>query len=768
MESRLLVFALSFIVVLSLTPLAIRLAGRLNFLDYPQGHKSHNRPMPLLGGLVIFVGLTSGLGLGLIMGWLAMSKALVGFYLACTSILLLGLLDDKMGLSPSWKFSGQLATAFLFLAFYNPGLSGFGFPLGFLVLLFWTVGLINALNFLNNIDGLCSGIGLVASLAFALLSYLEGKTLLLVIGLSLAGGFLAFLKYNLTPAKIFLGDAGSMLSGFALAGMGMLFVSEIRTQYSLLVPLLILSYPIFDISFVTFTRLKQGRKFYQGGLDHSSHRLVYLGVTSQKAVRGILIISFFLAATGILTFYFFDSPVKILIPLALTFALTLFGIHLHRNFLNFKEKLFLIGLDVVVVNVAFWLVWQVHGELGQNWLGLTGLRLDASALAILLNFYWINLFAVAGLYEFYRGILVKEELKAVLKTVLGGGAILVAMGGWHLWGSSESTLLFLVYVLLILAALASLRSLVILAQRWLCKTGKLSDPAVIVGTEQNAQLAWEQVTGQRRQGLKVLGFIDENHSQLEQNLPFRILGKLENLEETLRKNKVREVLIAVEPDWPGSVSEVLETAQNLEVNFRIKSNLLERVRGRKRAPLFDNSFYKVYPSQMRTWEWGAKRIMDIILSFTLLTLTIPIQIGLVLGTYIWKRKNPFERVTILGKRGKPVKLIQFESKYSFGIWRKLPILLSVFKGDLSLIGPGWGEVEKVEDPFLLYSLFEDQLKVKPGLINPTLAKRPPSDGNGAGPRIEPADMQYIECMSFTSDLRVLLKSFSRPLSKLLF
>ena len=181
----------------------------------------------------------------------------------------------------------------------------------------WLVGLINALNFLDNMDGLCSGISLVASLGFGVLAFLEEQTLLLVLSLSLAGAYLAFLRYNLSPAKIFLGDAGSLLSGLALAAMGLLFVSEVRTQYSVIAPLLILSYPIFDICFVTFTRLKQGRKFYKGGLDHSSHRLVYLGVASQKAVWGILLISLFLATTGVVTFYFFDSPVKGLIPLAL-------------------------------------------------------------------------------------------------------------------------------------------------------------------------------------------------------------------------------------------------------------------------------------------------------------------------------------------------------------------------------------------------------------------------------------------------------------------
>jgi UDP-GlcNAc:undecaprenyl-phosphate GlcNAc-1-phosphate transferase len=151
----------------------------------------------------------------LALGWLEFSKILLGYYLCSLVIVSIGLIDDRWGLSPARKFFGQLATVLLFLSFYDPSLTSLGFPLGFFLVLFWIVGLINALNFLDNMDGLCSGITLVASLSFAVLAFLEGQVLLLVISLSVAGGFLAFLKFNLSPARIFLGDAGSMLSGFS-------------------------------------------------------------------------------------------------------------------------------------------------------------------------------------------------------------------------------------------------------------------------------------------------------------------------------------------------------------------------------------------------------------------------------------------------------------------------------------------------------------------------------------------------------------------------
>jgi UDP-GlcNAc:undecaprenyl-phosphate GlcNAc-1-phosphate transferase len=767
MENRLWVWAVSFLTVLILTPLAIKLARRFDFLDYPKEHKSHQRPTPLLGGTVVFTGLSLGLGLALSLGWIELSQTLIGFYLASGLILILGLVDDKLGLSPFRKLVGQVAAALVFLSFYDPSVTGFGFPLGFFLLLFWLVGLVNALNFLDNMDGLCSGLSLIASLAFAVLAFIEQQTLLLVLSLSLAGSYLAFLKYNLSPAKIFLGDAGSLLSGFALAALGLAFVSEARTQYAVIVPILILSYPIFDISFVTLTRLKQGKKFYQGGLDHSSHRLVYLGVTSQRAVGGILLISLFLAATGVLTFYVFDSPVRVLIPLSWAFALTIFGIHLHRNFVHFKEKLLLIAFDIILVNLSLLMSWQIFFNLGQSSLRVAGLPLDLSTLAILSSFFWVNLFAVAGLYEFYWGILIKEELKALAKTVLGGGLILFLLGGRQILISVEFTLGFALYILTLLATLILYRSLFILMHRKLSKTGKLRYPAVIVGTEQNAQLAWQELSTQSKLPFEITGFIDENHGSGKHQLSQPIVGRVENLEETLRQNRVREVLIAVEPNWPGSLSEVLETTRNLEVNFRIRDNLLGRVRGRKIVPLAENSFYKVYPSQMRTWEWGAKRLTDLAVSAGITFIASPILAVIYLWLKLKQEQSPLESFEIIGRKGNLAKVYCFNSSLKDSIWRYIPALFSVLKGDLSLIGPGWVKVEKNQDPRLLYSVFEEKLKVRPGLIRPAFDGSRIQDHGDKNP-VCSADLEYVERMSFTSDLGVLLKTIARPLTKLIF
>ena len=767
MERYLLIVLAAVSVSVVFTPLVIKLANYFKFLDYPRGHKSHSKPVPLLGGLSVFASFTVAVGLALALGWLDFSRMVLGVWLSGAVLVLIGLYDDKQGLSPLWKLTGQLLAAWVFFAFYEGTLPGISFWMSMALVTFWLVGMTNALNFLDNMDGLCSGVSLIGSLAFAVLAFLEGQTTLLVISLALAGSLLGFARFNIFPARIFLGDAGSMLNGFTLAAMGVIFASEIRTQYALLAPLLILSYPIFDVSFVTLTRLKQGKKFYQPGRDHSSHRLVYMGVTSQKAVWGILAISLFLAVTGILTYYFFASQFKVLIPLTIALGLTLFGIHLHRNLLNFRLKILSIGLDAIAFNAALLLIWQFHQSLGVSQIVYSGAVLNFSTVAILLTFFWINLFAIAGLYEFYLGKMLREELPAIFKTVIGGGLLLFILTGTSPLSLFSSIPFLAAYLGLILLFIAALRTAVLLTERKLSRMGLISHPAAILGTAENARQVWNQSKDGRMSGLQIVGFIDENLSVPVNDLPRPVLGSADSLEEILRRYKISDVIIAVEPNWSGSIAGVLNSGQNLEVNFRIKSDLKEKVRGCKSVPLYENGYYKVYSTPMRVWEWGAKRLLDMAISSAFLVLCSPFLLFLFLKSKLNRTGGSFDSVRILGRQGKILQVSFFKSSEVTRWWHRLPLLLYVLKGDLSLIGPGWVEVSQTESPAVLWSLHRNKLQVRPGLISPAWSAKTPTMSESGEKSPLPGELEYIERMSFTSDWQTLGKYVSRHFSKLL-
>jgi UDP-GlcNAc:undecaprenyl-phosphate GlcNAc-1-phosphate transferase len=260
------------------TPLARTLSWRLGFLDQPAARKVHLKATPLLGGTAVAGGtllalvVASNLGRPMV-GW--------GTFLGLLAALSLGLVDDRYGMGPGPKLAGQLLTgAFFVIEGQTAMLTGW-WPANVFLTLFWVVALMNAINFLDNMDGIATGIGAVAGLSLAVLSLRLGDMAGALLGASLAGACGGFLIFNFSPASIFLGDTGSLLVGAMLArlSLGVAHAAGRGAAHGAGGPwmpvaaLLILAYPVFDITFVTTVRLLEGRKIYQGGRDHSSHRL---------------------------------------------------------------------------------------------------------------------------------------------------------------------------------------------------------------------------------------------------------------------------------------------------------------------------------------------------------------------------------------------------------------------------------------------------------------------------------------------------------------
>lgn len=283
------VFIMAWLFVYGLTPFIIRMANALNFVDKPEARKMHLKSVPLLGGLSVAIGfiLLCVYDVSISPGRY-MDRPMLGYLLGTVLIVIIGLIDDRRGMRPMIKMIGQFTVSLVFI------LSNFS--LGELKLMFgsiyitlpllvlWMVGLMNALNFLDNMDGIISGMAGILGLgffAFALTNTTQANqdamALMALISLSFAGSTFGFLPYNFNPARIFLGDAGSMFIGYFLSSMGILMAQHAGNRYNdkffYLMPVLLLSYAIFDISLVSFTRKRDGRHVMQGGKDHSTHRI---------------------------------------------------------------------------------------------------------------------------------------------------------------------------------------------------------------------------------------------------------------------------------------------------------------------------------------------------------------------------------------------------------------------------------------------------------------------------------------------------------------
>lgn len=290
------VFALALGASLIATPIARTLARKWGVLDQPSHRKVHLSPTPLLGGLAVYAAFwltvlfISRLDFARPHIFLpATTRELAAIFVATLTLMGMGFIDDKYkhtfgGVPPRAKLIGQILASTVAVV-GGLQLRVFDVPvLDVALTYFWIIGISNAINFLDNMDGLSAGATAIASLFFAMIAALHGQILVTIMALALAGACFGFLRYNYNPATVFMGDTGTLFMGFLLATIGMKLNASGPAWWSFVLVVVVLALPIFDTSLVTAYRLAKGRRISQGGKDHTSHRLVKLGLAQREAV----------------------------------------------------------------------------------------------------------------------------------------------------------------------------------------------------------------------------------------------------------------------------------------------------------------------------------------------------------------------------------------------------------------------------------------------------------------------------------------------------
>jgi UDP-GlcNAc:undecaprenyl-phosphate GlcNAc-1-phosphate transferase len=272
------------LITLAITPIAIKGAIHFRLIDQPNSspHKIHQYPIPKAGGLAMAFGIVS---LNLLSGNLQ-SGAIRAILLASIVIFIFGLWDDTHRLSPQWKLIGQiLGTIILISQGVQIRMLGSMTILNLAFTLLWTIGITNAFNFVDSMDGLAVGLAAIASAFFMLVTVDAGQPSLSLLSAVILGSSIGMLYFNALPARTFLGDSGAQFLGFILAALGIAYTPPGLPQpSSWFVPILLLSIPIFDTSLVVISRLRRRKAVYQAGLDHTYHRLVELGWPPSRAV----------------------------------------------------------------------------------------------------------------------------------------------------------------------------------------------------------------------------------------------------------------------------------------------------------------------------------------------------------------------------------------------------------------------------------------------------------------------------------------------------
>jgi UDP-GlcNAc:undecaprenyl-phosphate GlcNAc-1-phosphate transferase len=304
----------SFVLAVALTTLVRTLAIRWNLVDHPGERKIHSEAKPLLGGVAIFVTFYAIIAVNVLLlqfvgplgfEWLQLHAfnflgddvklKLVGIFGGGLIIFILGLVDDIKVLNPEQKLVGQI-TAGLVLVCCGIRLDLFieNIWISSAVTIVWVVLMTNSLNFLDNMDGLCGGISVIAAFSFFLCALATGETFISAMLMVFAGSVAGFLFHNLNPARIFMGDAGAMFCGYILATIAVLttfYTPDSLSRVAVAAPLLALSVPIFDTLSTVFIRWRKGESIMKGDKRHFSHRLVQLGMAEPQAVEFIYLVA---------------------------------------------------------------------------------------------------------------------------------------------------------------------------------------------------------------------------------------------------------------------------------------------------------------------------------------------------------------------------------------------------------------------------------------------------------------------------------------------
>ncbi|SDK14404.1 UDP-GlcNAc:undecaprenyl-phosphate GlcNAc-1-phosphate transferase [Jeotgalicoccus aerolatus] len=342
----LFMLCISFAISLLIVPLLIFLAKRFGFVDYPNYRKVHKVPMPYLGGVAILLSFTA-VTLFAQPVETEYKPIIIGAWLIC----LIGLVDDKYDLKPLVKFFGQLIAIAVPISYgiVIDTISPFGFEINFgvfsiLVTVIWMAAIINAINLIDGLDGLATGVVIIALASIAVITIFQQNIFVMMLCIILLGSCLGFLPYNFHPAKTFLGDNGAMMLGYIIGVLSIIGFKNI-TFISLFFPIIILGVPFMDIFFAAVRRYREGVSVWRADKNHLHHRVQQLGFSHRETVVLIYFIALLFAIGGVIM-YLATVPGAVIIAILLLFtmnlvveATNLIGSN-RRPVLNFFQKIF--------------------------------------------------------------------------------------------------------------------------------------------------------------------------------------------------------------------------------------------------------------------------------------------------------------------------------------------------------------------------------------------------------------------------------------------
>lgn len=553
-----LVPVVALLLTLACVPWVSALAIRLGCVAMPKQDRWHSRPTPTLGGVAFYTGF-----LVVAMCFVANSQLTLPFLLIVTLMFIVGIYDDLRQLNPATKLVGQIGVAAMAI-YFDYRLQFFGWmPLDAVLTALWIVGLTNAVNLLDNMDGLAGGIGLIAAVYLAFLFYQQGDLVHAMIALAVAGAVGGFLVHNFYPASIFMGDAGSLFLGVSLSLLTIQAHGQASNIVSLVaVPTCILLVPIFDTTLVTVTRLLRGQPISQGGRDHSSHRLVTLGLSEPHAVLLLYVMALLAGATAVFIKSYSYALSLAILPLVLI-LFTLFTAYLaqvevvssaeHKrrakektltvllSSLTYKRRILQVLLDMAVISTAYYLAFAMRFEFTLNDF-LVLLFVESLPVVLIATYGALFLFgSYRGLWR-YTDI---EDLVRIGKSVICGTLFSIA-GLMLVFGvNGFPRVVMIVYGVLLFTGIAGSRLSFRLFGLFIHRPSKNEIPVLIYGAGDGGEVVLRECRKNAGVTYQPIGFLDDDPAKQGRTVAgLPIFGGADKLPEILGDNAIAGCIIS--------------------------------------------------------------------------------------------------------------------------------------------------------------------------------------------------------------------------------
>lgn len=571
METFLLPLVTSFVVGILTVPLIRWISIKTGKVSLPRRDRWHSKPTPTLGGVGIFIGFSAAI---LIFYFTAPSFSLDWPLLLSAGLMFgLGLYDDYKPLNPVRKLLGQIISAIIVVFWGGLVIRFFPWPIvNILLTLAWIIGITNGINLLDNMDGIAGGIAMIAAAVLGIQFWLGGDLAPLWLASALVGSALSFLIFNFPPARIFMGDSGSMFLGFTLASLAIVRSQQASNVFAVMaVPVLIFLAPILDTAMVAITRILRGQSPIRGGTDHTTHRLVAFGL-SPRQVASVLYVVAAIGGLASVAIEAMDYELSLILVPVLIIGLSLFTAYLGKvkvlsvrqsehsplaQFafdLVFQRRLFELLLDLAIISISYYLGYWTRfgmdmttesaGLFLRSWPAAVGIGLVTFSLAGVYRSVWGHLNAIHVLRYFV----------ATAGSAIGTGFLLFLvdrsapypLGVWGLYG----IFLFL--------ALSASRGSFYLLDRFIQQLQRREETGqferiLILGAGMKAEsiVRWLSHSG----SYEIVGFIDDDRRIWGRTLYERpILGGPDQIRDLLDKYKIQGVVVGLQdfdksPSW---------------------------------------------------------------------------------------------------------------------------------------------------------------------------------------------------------------------------